>query len=127
MDAPGMSGTRRTPIARQATRQVSPRAIALFEQLERARHQRHAATCVVGDSLAGYCSTDCPACRTWYDLHNQLHIELGLMPWEWLCLPRNPYPPGTSASRNGDPVSSRHCGSCWTRPGVRHSPQPVTV
>ena len=55
---------------------------------------------VVGDSPAGYCSAECAACRTWYDLHNKLHEELRLKPWQWLCLPRNPYPPGTAASRN---------------------------
>jgi hypothetical protein len=98
MDTPDMSHTRRTPIARQATLRVSPRAIALFEQLERARRQHRAATCIVGDSPAGYCSSECAACRTWYDLHNKLHEELGLKPWKWLCVPRNPFPPGRAAS-----------------------------
>ena len=95
-----MSHTKRIPIARQPTLQPSPRAIALFEQLERARRQRRAATCIIGHSPAGYCSSECAACRTWYDLHDELHKELGLKPWQWLCLPRNPYPPGTAASRN---------------------------
>jgi hypothetical protein len=98
-----MSHTKRTPIARQPTLRPSPRAIELFEQLERARRRRRAATCIVSDSPAGYCSSECAACRTWYDLNDKLHEELGLKPWVWLCVPRNPYPPGTAASRNWRP------------------------
>jgi hypothetical protein len=100
MDTPDMSHTKRTPIVRTTRLQPSARALELFDQLEKARRQRRAATCIIGDSPAGYCSSECAACRTWYDLHNKLHEELGLKPWEWLCLPRNPYPPGTAASRN---------------------------
>ena len=107
-----MSHTKRTPIARQATLRVSPRAIALFEQLERARRRRRAATCIVGDSPAGYCSSECAACRTWYDLNDELHQELGLKPWQ-LCLPRNPYPPGTPASRNWRPDPDGEEQALW--------------
>ena len=127
MDAPGMSGTKRTRIARPAIRQFSPRALALFEQLERARRQRRAATCIVGNNPSGYCNAECPACRTWYDLHNQLHIELGLMSWEWLCLPRNPYPPGTSVSRNWRPGEQQALWQLLDEARRRRSPQPVTV
>lgn len=100
---PDMSGTKRIPIARRPGLQISPQAVKLFEALERARHQRRAASCIVGDSPAGYCSADCAACRSWYALHNELHVELGLKPWQWLCLPRNPYPPGSSKSRKWRP------------------------
>jgi hypothetical protein len=77
------------------------------------RRQRRAATCIDGDSPVGYCSSECAACRTWYDLHNKLHEELGLKPWEWLCLPRNPYPPGTAASRNWRPDPDGEEQALW--------------
>jgi hypothetical protein len=88
-----MSGTRRTPIPRRATLQISARAVELFEQVERARRQRRAASCVVG--TYGYCRGECPACRSWYDLQDELHAELGLKPWQWPCVPINPFPPGS--------------------------------
>ena len=108
-----MSHTKRTPIARQPSLRPSPRAMALFEQLERARRQRRAASCIIGNSPAGYCSAECAACRSWYALHAELHSELGLRPWEWLCVPRNPYPPGTSASRNWRPDPDGEEQALW--------------
>jgi hypothetical protein len=82
MDRSDMSRTKRIPIARQPSLQFSPRAIELFVKLERARKQRNALGCIAGDSGSGsgYCSTKCRACRDWYDLHNELHGELGLKP-----------------------------------------------
>ena len=66
-----------------------------------ARRQRRAATCIIGDSPAGYCSSECAPCRTWYDLHNKLHEELGLKPWEWLCLPQGSLPDSSTEAKWG--------------------------
>lgn len=96
-----MSGTRRTPIARRATLKISARALELFEQLERARRQRRAASCVVGPY--GYCGMECGACQDWANAHSELHRELALKPWEWPCLPVCPFPPGSSAARDWSP------------------------
>ena len=108
-----MSHTKRTPIVRTTRLQPSARALELFDQLEKARRQRRAATCFIGDSPAGYCSCECAACRTWYDLHNKLHEELGLKPWQWLCLPRNPYPPGSPMSRKWRPHPDSEQQALW--------------
>jgi hypothetical protein len=101
MDTPDMSHTKRTPIVRTTRLQPSARALELFDQLEKARRQRRAATCIIGDSPAGYCSSECAACRTWYDLHNKLHEELGLKPWEWLCLPQGSLPDSSTEAKWG--------------------------
>jgi hypothetical protein len=91
-----MSGTLRTPISRRSMQpQITPRALELFVEMERAtRARRRADECSVS-TYSGYCTTDCPACRKWFDLHAELHTELRLRPWKWPCLPRNPYPPGS--------------------------------
>jgi len=107
-----MSRTKRIPIARQPSLQISPRALQLFEQLKQAQARRRAASCIIGNSPAGYCSASCPACRTWFDLHDALHTELGLRPWQ-LGLPRNPYPPGTAASRNWRPDPDGEEQALW--------------
>ena len=96
-----MSGTRRTPIIRRGTPQISPRALKLFEQAEKARLKRRGAACAVGPY--GHCSLECAACRDWSNAHNELHKELGLRPWEWPCLPINPFPPGSINSRDWQP------------------------
>jgi hypothetical protein len=99
-----MPGTRRTPIARQAARPlITPRAIELFAELERARRARALAVdCSV--SKHGYCATrHCRVCQRWLDLHAELHTELRLPPWAWPCLPRNPYPPGSPEAKKWRP------------------------
>jgi hypothetical protein len=96
-----MSGTRRTPIARPATLQISARAVGLFEQAEKARRKRRGAACAVG--IYGYCRMECPACQAWSDAHSELHRELALKPWEWPCLPVCPHPPGSSAAQAWEP------------------------
>jgi hypothetical protein len=30
----------------------------------------------------------CPGCARWYDLHGDLHVELGCRPWQWPCVTR---------------------------------------
>jgi hypothetical protein len=94
-----MSGTKRTPIARRETHpHITPHAVELFGELERARRaRRRDIHCTL--SQYGRCSTKCPACQTWYELHNQLHVELRLKPWVWPCVPRNPYPPNSPEAR----------------------------
>jgi hypothetical protein len=97
-----MSGTRRTPLVRRSAVQISPRALELFVELERARRaRRHAVDCTISEQ--GLCTTDCRACRRWWDLHDELHVELRLNPWQWPCIPRNPYPPGSPKARDWHP------------------------
>jgi hypothetical protein len=108
-----MSHTKRTPIARPSALQISPRAIELFVALERARKRRNAVSCIPGDSGSGYCSTKCKACRDWYALHGELHDELGLQPWQWLALPRSPYPPGSEQSLRWRPHPDSEQSELW--------------
>src|SRR4051812_949720 len=97
-----MSGTRRTPLARSPGMQITAEAVRLFTELERARRaRRRGVDCT--QSEQGLCTTACRACRLWSDLHNQLHIELSLRPWQWPCIPRNPYPPGSAGAREWRP------------------------
>jgi hypothetical protein len=93
-----MSGTRRVPLARRATAQISARAVELFRDLERAnRARKRAIDCTISEF--GRCTADCRACRRWADAHDDLHSELKLPPWFWPCLPHNPYPPGSPRAR----------------------------
>jgi hypothetical protein len=97
-----MSGTKRTPIARQpAPSQVTPRALALFTELERAARARNGDGCSI--TRHGLCAADCPACEAWYDRHAELHVELRLKPWQWPCLPLCPFPPGSAEAREWQP------------------------
>jgi hypothetical protein len=102
-----MPGTRRTPLFRQATpQQLTPRAIKLFVELERARRARkHVDDCTV--TKHGLCTGDCAACLKWDDLHDQIHRELKLRPWEWPCLPYCPYPPNSPAAMAWRPGGSQ--------------------
>jgi len=109
-----MSRTKRIPIARQPSLQISPRALQLFEQLKQAQARRRAASCIIGNSPAGYCSGECAACRRWYDLDDALHTELGLKPWQW-GLPRNPFPPRSPASRHWRPDPDGEDQALWER------------
>jgi hypothetical protein len=91
--------TNRTPIVRPAATMITPRAIELFAELERAtRARRRAVDCTIGPY--GHCQTDkCGACLRWWDAHNLLCTELSLPPWVWPAIPRNPYPPGSAMAR----------------------------
>src|SRR5215471_7573426 len=65
--------TRRTPVARQHTSQLSLTAIKLFMEMRRCR-------CT--------CDPDvrfdiCPGCERWDELDDHLCVELGLKPWEF--------------------------------------------
>jgi hypothetical protein len=94
--------TNRTPLRRPGLPQVSARAIELFEQLERARRARRRSTDCTLSGPQDYCSGRCRACQQWWDLHDELHRELKLRPWQWPCVPSNPHPPGTKRSRDWD-------------------------
>jgi hypothetical protein len=97
-----MSGTRRTLLARHPTVQITQRAIDLFRELERAnRARKRAIDCTISEF--GHCIAECCACCRWWDLQDELHIELGLPPWQWPCIPRNPYPRGSPKARDWRP------------------------
>jgi hypothetical protein len=94
--------TNRTPIQRPALTMITPHAIELFAELERSRRaRRHAVDCTISEQ--GLCKSECRACRQWWDLHNELHVELRLKPWQWPCIPKNPYPPGSPGAREWRP------------------------
>jgi len=86
-----MSGTRRTPLARRPTTQVTERAVELFVEMAKLR-----CSC---PSPKRVTQGPCLGCAAWYDLHADLHDELKLKPWQWPCAARE---------------SPKHAGStCW--------------
>jgi hypothetical protein len=95
--------TNRTPIERRALTVVSPRALELFAEMERARRARQRAADCTTSAQSGYCTTKCRVCRAWWDAHDELHTELRLAPWQWPCLPLNPFPPGSAKAREWRP------------------------
>jgi len=100
-----MSHTRRTPIARQPSLQISAKAIELFEAMERAQRRRNAADCIDDDSGSGsgYCKHACAACREWWQLYEELYHELDLKPWEWPVIDYNPFAPGSERAKRWRP------------------------
>jgi hypothetical protein len=119
-----MSGTRRTPIARRSTEpQITPTAIELFKQIERAgRARKKTVGCTIAET-SGYCTAECRACRQWYDLHTELHAELRFKPWVWPCLPRNPYPPNSAAAAAWRPGSDQQ--ALWDQLDAARRAQPT--
>jgi hypothetical protein len=89
--------TNRVPLARPANTRITARALELFALTEKARRRRRAAACVANEY--GLCAP----CRAWADAHNELHIELRLKPWQWPCLPINPFPPGSARAKGWEP------------------------
>jgi len=75
-----MPGTRRTPLIRPPVGQITPRAVDLFVAMGRLR-----CTCPTPKPPT---QPPCTGCERWYDLHAELHSELGCKPWEWPCLAR---------------------------------------
>jgi hypothetical protein len=109
--------TNRVPINRPAQAMVSPRAIELFVELERARRARkHADDCVVSEF--GLCEAECAACERWWTAHNELHDELRLDPWLWPAVPRNPYPVGSPGAREWRPDADAK--ALWDRLKAAH-------
>jgi hypothetical protein len=84
--------TKRTPINREARRQITPGAIEAFQKMEKLRGQ---CKCSTG-------SDRCDACDEWWKQHSILHGEVGAKPWEWPCFEdpddTNPYPAGCHAA-----------------------------
>jgi hypothetical protein len=82
-----MPGPKRTPLNRSPRIVISRRAVALYLRMRRCKCDR---------------SPDCHGCRCagckkWWGLHDELHRELGLKPWQWPAIvPPTYYPDGTA-------------------------------
>jgi len=87
-----MSGTKRQPIQLRVLTPITARAVDLYESMQRLR-----CTCPPLEPLMG---EPCPGCKRWFDLHAELHTELGCKPWEWPCASRQ------GPSHAGDPYSN---------------------
>jgi hypothetical protein len=96
-----MSGTRRTPLGRSSGVQITPKAIELFTESEKARRARKRADCVLTEQAT--CRATCGACSAWWDAHDKLHTELQRELWQFPCIPYSPYPPGSAAARDWRP------------------------
>src|SRR3954447_14558774 len=84
-----MSGTRRVLLFRPSAVQITPRAIDLYVAMGKLK-----CTCPPPSPTR----SPCPSCERWYDLHDELHRELGCKPWEWPCVSRQ------RPKRGGSPV-----------------------
>ena len=74
--------TNRTPRRRPTIAQITPQAIALFDQMKRIQ-----CTCLRRDWDGEYWKfRECPGCRKWGDLQAELHVELQRKPWDWPCV-----------------------------------------
>jgi hypothetical protein len=96
-----MSGTRRRPLSRRPTVQITPRAVAIFSLMEQARRRRGGKGCRT-NAATGLCKTadeTCRACAQWWELHSALHAELGQRPWRWPALPLCPFPPNSAQAK----------------------------
>jgi hypothetical protein len=76
-----MGTSKRTPIHRSLVMQITPRAVAIYEQMCRIR-----CTCLPREYGAPYVQP-CVNCGRWWRLHNELHRELKLRPWHWPTIP----------------------------------------
>jgi hypothetical protein len=106
-----MAGTRRTPVNRSPLPTIMPRAIQLFEQMRRC-----SCTCPPIDWGGKYYGRQqCPGCKRWWSLQNDLCDELHTPVWAYPCVedPRtqNPYPPFTNAYRSWEP--NRNAQELW--------------
>jgi hypothetical protein len=78
-----MSGTKRVPIERRSTVQITERALDLWEAMNRLR-----CTCLPVIQEHYWLHKMCASCRRWYDLHTELNDELHCEPWQWPCVAR---------------------------------------
>jgi hypothetical protein len=77
-----MAGTRRTPLDRPAAKQISERAVDLWEAMNKLR-------CSCPPVPADYwLHKMCAGCERWHDLHSELNNELHCEPWQWPCVAR---------------------------------------
>jgi hypothetical protein len=76
-------GTKRTPIGRSSTPQLTPRAIAAFRRMRELEEQ---CTCEPVDPERYWELRPCAACDAWWREHWILHQEFGCRPWEFPCI-----------------------------------------
>lgn len=98
-----MSGTKRVPVARTPIPQITPRSIELFDAMKCCR-----CTCPPIDWEGKYWGRQqCPGCKRWWQLQNQLCDEVRAPIWQYPCIedPRtqNPYPRNTAAHKSWQP------------------------
>jgi hypothetical protein len=74
-----MSGTRRTPLVRLPGVQITPRAVDLFVAMGKLK-----CSCPPPSPMR----EPCTGCQQWCDLHEALHDELQLPPWQWPAVSR---------------------------------------
>jgi hypothetical protein len=98
-----MPGTKRVPVTRSPIPQITLKAVELFDGMRGCR-----CTCPPIDWEGKYWGRQqCPGCKRWWELQNQLCDELCCKPWEYPCVedPRtqNPYPRGMPAHQSWQP------------------------
>ena len=71
--------TKRTPIKRPHRPKITPKAITIFRSMQQL-------VCTCPPPTAGGVPTECPGCAEWLRLHNVLHRELNLRPWQFPCI-----------------------------------------
>jgi hypothetical protein len=89
-----MPGTRRTPIGREPTQQITRRAALLWRDMTMLKC-RCPRTRTVSQDMCGMCKRS-------YDIHEELCQELGLKPWQWPCVVRKT---PSMAGPSGPPLS----------------------
>jgi hypothetical protein len=86
--------TTRTPIDRPGRVQVTPRAVALWEQMQQVE-----CTCTPRDWSRYWEHQRCDGCEEQNRLRRAIHVELRLPPWEIPAVmppdAPNPWPPGS--------------------------------
>jgi hypothetical protein len=103
-----VAGTKRVPINRPSkSLQITAHVLQLFfERTEVARGQRDIAIINCDVNPYGFCRMECTVCQDWSAAHAELHEVLGLRPWQWPCLPFNPFPPNSPKSQDWRPSKS---------------------
>jgi hypothetical protein len=102
MGASAMS-SKRKPISRPLRVQITPLAIRLFTEMAAI-----SCTCAPRDWKGEYRGhQECAGCERWWELHRQLHNELGCRPWQWPCIEHpnsvSPYPEGSRTAQTWRP------------------------
>jgi hypothetical protein len=72
--------TNRIPVQRPAQTMISHRALDLFIAMGK--------LCCSCPSPKPVTQSPCRGCDRWYDLHDELHRELGCKLWDWPCVAR---------------------------------------
>ena len=91
-------GTKRTPIGRPPRSSITPRAIALFEEMRRLEDRCSCEPIIWRDDGKRNYPT-CPSCERWWALNSELCDEMRLQPWEFPAVTNpaepNPWPEGS--------------------------------